>query len=63
MNVVFASGEFDDDGVIRAIRVDQLELVSPNLGGGNMFSGVPREASGEKAFLENREGGTRMRDG
>lgn len=51
MNVVFASGEFDDNGVIRAIRVDQLELVSPNLGGGNMFSGFPTEAAGEEAFL------------
>jgi hypothetical protein len=52
MNVVFASGEFDDDGVIRAIRVDQLELVSPNLGGGNMFSGFPKAADSEDAFLK-----------
>ena len=52
MNVVFASGEFDDDGVIRAIRVDQLELVSPNLGGGNMFTGFPKIADGEDAFLK-----------
>ena len=51
MNLVFASGEFDDEGVIRAIRVDQLELVSPNLGGGNMFSGFPSESAGEEAFL------------
>jgi hypothetical protein len=52
MNVVFASGEFDDDGVIRAIRVDQLELVSPNLGGGNMFSGFPKGNENEDAFLK-----------
>ena len=52
MNVVFASGEFGDDGVIRAIRVDQLELVSPNLGGGNMFTGFPAESAGEEAFLK-----------
>ena len=52
MNVVFASGEFDDDGVIRAIRVDQLELVSPNLGGGNMFNGFPKGTDGEDAFLK-----------
>ena len=52
MNVVFASGEFDDGGVIRAIRVDQLELVSPNLGGGNMFNGFPKGADGEDAFMK-----------
>ena len=51
MNVVFASGEFDDGGVIRAIRVDQLELVSPNLGGGNMFNGFPKDTDGEESFL------------
>ena len=51
MNVVFAGGEFDDGGVIRAIRVDQLELVTPNLGGGNMFSGFPQDSAGEEAFL------------
>ena len=52
MNVVFASGEFEEDGTIRAIRVDQLEVVTPNLGGGNMFSGFPKDADGEEAFLK-----------
>lgn len=51
MNAVFASGEFDGDGTIWAIRVDQLEVVSPNLGGGNRFSGFPQEADSEEAFL------------
>ena len=52
MNVVFACGEFEQDGTIRAIKVDQLEMVSPNLGGGNMFSGFPQKADGEEAFLK-----------
>nr|MBR4281431.1 FMN-binding protein [Clostridia bacterium] len=52
MNVVFASGEFAEDGVIRAIRVDQLEVVSPNLGSGNMFSGFPTDAGSADAFLK-----------
>lgn len=50
-NVVFASGEFDEDGAIRAVKVDQLEVVSPNLGGGSAFSGFPKDAEGEDAFL------------
>lgn len=52
MNVVFACGEFEQDGTIRAIKVDQLEVVSPNLGGGNMFSGFPESADGEETFLK-----------
>ncbi len=51
-NVVFASGEFDEDGTIRAIKVDQLEVVSPNLGAGSAFSGFPENAEGEEAFLQ-----------
>ena len=51
INVVFASGEFEEDGTIRAIKVDQLEVVSPNLGGGNAFGGFPEAAEGEEAFL------------
>lgn len=50
-NVVFASGEFEEDGVIRAVKVDQLEVVSPNLGGGSTFSGFPADAEAEDAFL------------
>ena len=51
MNIVFAFGEFEEDGTIRAIKVDQLEVVSPNLGGGYAFSGFPENAEGEEAFL------------
>lgn len=50
-NVVFASGEFEEDGVIRSIKVDQLEVTTPNLGGGSAFSGFPASADGEDAFL------------
>ena len=50
-NVVFASGEFDSDGTIRAIKIDQLEVVTPNLGGGSAFSGFPQNAEGEEDFL------------
>ena len=50
-NVVFAAGEFDDSGVIRAIKVDQLEVVTPNLGGGSAFSGFPGSVAEEEAFL------------
>ena len=50
-NVVFASGEFEEDGAIRAIKVDQLEVVSPNLGAGSAFSGFPQSADGQEAFL------------
>lgn len=50
-NVVFACGEFEQDGVIRRIKVDQLEVVSPNLGGASVFSGFPEAAADEDAFL------------
>ena len=50
-NVVFASGEFEDDGTIRAMKIDQLEVVTPNLGGGSAFSGFPQNAEGEEDFL------------
>ena len=50
-NVVFAAGTFDENGAIRSMQVDQLEIVSPNLGGGSVFSGFPKDASGEEAFL------------
>lgn len=51
VNVVFACGEFEDNGTIRAIKVDQLEIVTPNLGGGNAFHGFPEGSDGEKDFL------------
>ena len=51
VNVVFACGQFEEDGTIRSMKVDQLEIVSPNLGGGYAFSGFPTEAAGEEAFL------------
>ena len=40
-NVVFASGVFDENGRILHMALDQLEVVSPNLGAGSMFSGFP----------------------
>lgn len=51
VNIAMACGEFDAEGVIRRMRIDQLELVSPNLGGGNAFSGFPADAEGEADFL------------
>ncbi len=51
MNIVFASGEFEDDGRIRAIKVDQVEIVTPNLGGGSAFSGFPSSVGDEERFL------------
>lgn len=51
VNVAVACGEFDAQGVIRSMRIDQLELVSPNLGGGNTFSGFPADAEDEATFL------------
>ena len=50
-NVVFAAGEFDEDGKIRRIQVDQLEVVTPNLGGGSAFSGFPGSVGEEESFL------------
>lgn len=52
LNAVFACGQFEENGTIRAIQVDQLEVVSPNLGGGNTFSGFPTDAEGEDSFLQ-----------
>lgn len=52
LNTVFACGQFEEDGTIRSIKVDQLEILSPNLEGGNAFSGFPADASGEEAFLK-----------
>ncbi len=54
-NVVFACGEFEEDGVIRAIKVDQLEVVSPNKGSGNVFPGFPESAEDEADFLAQVE--------
>lgn len=51
-NVVFACGEFAKDGTIRALKVDQLEVVTPNLGGGNTFSGFPGSVSNEDRFMK-----------
>lgn len=50
-NVVFAAGQFEEDGTIRAIKVDQLEVVTPNLGGGSAFSGFPGSVSEEDSFM------------
>ena len=50
-NVVFAAGQFEEDGTIRRMQVDQLEVVTPNLGGGSAFSGFPAGKDGEEAFL------------
>lgn len=50
-NVVFAAGEFEENGVIRSIQVDQLEIVTPNLGAGSAFSGFPGSVGEEDAFL------------
>jgi len=52
INVAFAAGEFDPDGVIRSIKVDQLEIVTPNLGGGSAFSGFPSSVGDEDRFLQ-----------
>lgn len=51
INIAVACGEFDGEGVIRSMRIDQVELVSPNLGGGNTFSGFPADEAGEADFL------------
>ncbi len=51
-NVVFAAGSFDQNGAIRSMQVDQLEIVSPNLGGGSAFSGFPENAEGEDTFMQ-----------
>ncbi len=51
-NVVFAAGSFDADGRIRSMKVDQLEVSSPNLGeGSTVFSGFPADKDGEDAFM------------
>lgn len=51
-NVVFACGEFEENGAIRRIKVDQLEVVTPNLGGGNAFSGFPEDGASEDFMNE-----------
>ena len=51
-NVVFAAGEFEADGKIRRIKVDQLEVVTPNLGGGSAFSGFPSSVGDEDRFMK-----------
>jgi uncharacterized protein with FMN-binding domain len=50
-NVVFAAGEFDQGGAIRSMQIDQLEVVTPNLGGGSAFSGFPGSVAEEEAFM------------
>ena len=50
-NVVFAAGEFDQDGAIRSMQIDQLEVATPNLGGGSAFGGFPGSVAEEEAFL------------
>ncbi len=51
MNLVFAAGVFDGEGRIQHIDVDQLEICSPNLGDGNLFSGFPNEDGTQEDFL------------
>ena len=51
MNIVFAAGEFEEDGTIRAMKVDQLEVVTPNLGGGSAFAGFPDSVGDEDRFM------------
>jgi len=51
VNIVFAAGEFDEDGRIRAMTIDQAEIVTPNLGGGSAFSGFPSSVGDEERFL------------
>ena len=51
-NVVFAAGEFEENGAIRTMQVDQLEIVTPNLGGGSAFSGFPGSVGEEDAFMK-----------
>ena len=51
-NVVFAAGEFEEDGTIRAMQVDQLEIVTPNLGGGSAFAGFPKNVGDEDRFMK-----------
>ena len=50
-NVVFAAGEFEESGAIRTMQVDQLEIVTPNLGGGSAFSGFPGSVGEEESFM------------
>ena len=45
-NVVFACGSFDQDGRIRSMKVDQLEVLS------SQFSGFPTGKDGEEGYLE-----------
>ena len=51
-NVVFAAGEFEENGAIRTMQVDQLEIMTPNLGGGSAFSGFPGSVGEEDAFMK-----------
>ncbi len=51
-NVVFAAGEFEESGAIRTMQVDQLEIVTPNLGGGSAFSGFPGSVGEEDTFMK-----------
>ena len=51
-NVVFAAGEFEENSAIRTMQVDQLEIVTPNLGGGSAFSGFPGSVGEEDAFMK-----------
>ncbi len=49
-NVAFASGVFDEEGRIQHMKIDQLEVATPNLGGGSTFSGFPEDGETE-AFM------------
>lgn len=51
INIVFAAGQFDEDGRIRHIKVDQLEIGSPNMAEGNTFSGFPNEDGTQEDFM------------
>lgn len=51
-NVVFASAAFDGEGRIALLKVDQLEVCSPNIGeGAAVFSGFPAKEEDADAFL------------
>ncbi|MBQ8201625.1 MAG: FMN-binding protein [Clostridia bacterium] len=51
-NVVFAHASFDQEGRILSLAVDQMEVASPNLGGGaSVFSGFPGGDVTEDSFM------------
>lgn len=56
-NVVFAQADFDQNGRVLSLNIDQLEVLSPNGGGQASFSGFPGESgTSEEDFLQQVEG-------